>query len=129
MVLEVRPTITESSWEAGENYDTVIRICASLPRYEISTPKYGIRVLLLHWPVQCDIFCLLSQFCEFMLIAIFMYYFQDNIPPDDFRFFSLSTQILCITEETIEQCEKASYSEMVDQDLMRYFHTKLYIFF
>ncbi|GFG40937.1 hypothetical protein Cfor_04032 [Coptotermes formosanus] len=43
---------------------------------------------------------------------------MDNVPPDDFGFFSLSTQILCITEETIEQCEKASCSDMVDQDLM-----------
>lgn len=80
-------------------------------------------------PGQCDIFCLLSKFYELMLIVIFTYYFQDNIPPDDFRFFSVSTQILCITEETIEQCEKASCNVMVDQDLMRYFHIKLCICF
>ncbi|PNF22147.1 putative E3 ubiquitin-protein ligase HERC4 [Cryptotermes secundus] len=43
---------------------------------------------------------------------------EDNIPSDDFRDFSTSTQILSITEETVQQCEKASGSEMVDQDLM-----------
>jgi hypothetical protein len=37
MVYQGRPTIIESSWEARENYGTLIRICASLPRYKIST--------------------------------------------------------------------------------------------
>jgi len=74
-------------------------------------------------------FCLLSKFCEVMLIVIFTYCFQDNIPPDDFRFFTVSTQILCITEENIEQCRKASCNEEVDPDLLRYFHIKLCICF
>jgi hypothetical protein len=33
----------------------------------------------------------------------------------------MSTQILAITQDTIEQCEKISGIEMVDQDLLRYF--------
>jgi hypothetical protein len=34
MALQGRPTIPESSWEAGENYDTLIRICASVPKIQ-----------------------------------------------------------------------------------------------
>jgi hypothetical protein len=34
MVLQGRPTIPEFSWEAGENYDTLIRICASVPQIQ-----------------------------------------------------------------------------------------------
>jgi len=40
----------------------------------------------------------------------------------------MSTQILSVTQETIEQCEKVSGSEMVDEDLMRYFHIKFLFF-
>ncbi|XP_021936482.1 probable E3 ubiquitin-protein ligase HERC4 isoform X2 [Zootermopsis nevadensis] len=43
---------------------------------------------------------------------------EDNVPSDDFRVYNKYTQILSITQETTEQCEKASGSEMVDQDLM-----------
>lgn len=34
VVLQGRPTIPESSWETGENCDTLIRICASLPHLQ-----------------------------------------------------------------------------------------------
>ncbi|XP_069702468.1 probable E3 ubiquitin-protein ligase HERC4 isoform X3 [Periplaneta americana] len=48
---------------------------------------------------------------------------EDNIPADDFRVYSASTQILSITQSIIDQCEHASSSEMVDQDLMSYLET------
>ncbi|KAJ4427740.1 hypothetical protein ANN_25393 [Periplaneta americana] len=54
-----------------------------------------------------------------LMSSIFLTMLQDNIPADDFRVYSASTQILSITQSIIDQCEHASSSEMVDQDLMR----------
>lgn len=69
MVLQGRPTIPESSWEAGENCDTNIRICASLPKVQskylpdtVLECYYGSELVSVTYSVFCQNFvnlCLL----------------------------------------------------------------------